>query len=109
MCLPACCTQLIEHGADVNSINYTRACSGAPLHEAVINKCEPLVDLLVKHGASPFIENMAGRLVGLLLACNSRLTSLGMHAWLPVLMCMTAHWHLKLPVCLWLHVCMYFR
>jgi ankyrin repeat protein len=52
--------QLLEQGADV-SAQTTRPNSGTPLHEAVYQRHEAMVELLLQHGANPFVENNHSR------------------------------------------------
>jgi ankyrin repeat protein len=52
---------LLAAGGDVHLNTATRATSGTPLHDAVHGKHDLMVDLLLRHGANPFVENLAGK------------------------------------------------
>ncbi len=52
--------QLLELGADV-SVQTSRPNSGTPLHDAVYQRHEAMVELLLQYGANPFVENFHSR------------------------------------------------
>ena len=51
--------QLLQQGANIHHQNR-RADGGSALHEAVAHSHEAVVDLLMRHGANPLVENMRG-------------------------------------------------
>ncbi len=55
----SCLSQLLQHGANMHILNRS-ADGGTALHEAVANEHASVVDLLLRHGASPFCENVKG-------------------------------------------------
>jgi ankyrin repeat protein len=48
--------QLLQVGANVHHANL-KPDGGSALHEAVAHKHEAVVELLLRNGASPFVEN----------------------------------------------------
>lgn len=65
-----CVALLLDHGANLHHQNR-RADGGSALHEAVAHHHDAAVELLLRHGASPFTENCKG-FTALDIACASR-------------------------------------
>lgn len=57
----ACVELLLQHGANVQHQSISREGGGSALHVSVFRQCsKDIIDLLLRFGASPFVENAGG-------------------------------------------------
>ncbi|KAL4436738.1 hypothetical protein ABPG75_003877 [Micractinium tetrahymenae] len=61
---------LLRFGASIHAVNL-KPDGGSALHEAVAHKHEAVVELLLSHGANPFVENSKG-FTAVDIACSTR-------------------------------------
>ncbi|KAI3426006.1 hypothetical protein D9Q98_007974 [Chlorella vulgaris] len=66
----SCIQLLLQVGANVHHANL-KPDGGSALHEAVAHKHEAVVELLLRNGASPFVENCKG-LTAMDIACSTK-------------------------------------